>query len=66
MNQAAPQPEPIDAALDTPSLEAMLTETWRTPPGFWSALATVDHKIIGRRYIATALVFLALGGGFAA
>ena len=26
------------------------------------ALATVDHKIIGRRYIVTAFVFLALGG----
>ena len=26
------------------------------------ALATVDHKIIGRRYIFTAFVFLALGG----
>ena len=39
---------------------------WRKPggrrPGFWGALATVDHKIIGRRYIFTAFVFLALGG----
>ncbi len=25
-------------------------------------LATVDHKEIGRRYIVTALIFLALGG----
>ena len=30
--------------------------------GFWGALATVDHKIIGRRYIATAFAFLFLGG----
>ena len=37
-------------------------DTWGTPPGFWGALATVDHKIIGRRYIVTAFVFLALGG----
>ena len=45
-----------------PQLEAALAETWRTPSGFWGALATVDHKIIGRRYIVTAFVFLALGG----
>ena len=30
--------------------------------GFIGWLATVDHKEIGRRYIVTALVFLALGG----
>lgn len=39
-----------------------LMATWRTPAGFWNAIATVDHKIIGRRYIFTAFVFLALGG----
>ena len=27
-----------------------------------AALCTVDHKLIGRRYIVTAFVFLALGG----
>jgi hypothetical protein len=43
-------------------VEAELERIWRTAPGFVSALATVDHKIIGRRYIATAFVFLALGG----
>ena len=32
------------------------------PPGFIGWLATVDHKEIGRRYIVTALIFLALGG----
>jgi cytochrome c oxidase subunit 1 len=51
-----------DTDLDRPGLEAALLETWKTPPGFWGALATVDHKIIGRRYIFTAFVFLALGG----
>ena len=30
--------------------------------GVWARCATVDHKIIGRRYIATAFIFLALGG----
>ena len=43
-----------------------LEQTWRTPAGLWGALSTVDHKIIGRRYIVTAFVFLALGGVLAA
>ncbi len=51
-----------DTDFDPPALEAALAETWKTPAGFWGALATVDHKIIGRRYIFTAFVFLALGG----
>src|SRR3977135_2690143 len=51
-----------DTDLDRPALEAALAEIWKTPASFWGALATVDHKIIGRRYIFTAFVFLALGG----
>ena len=43
-------------------LEARLEKTWRRPPGIVGWLATVDHKEIGRRYIVTALIFLALGG----
>ncbi|WP_337268255.1 cytochrome c oxidase subunit I [Oryzifoliimicrobium ureilyticus] len=43
-------------------LEKRLEATWQTRPGFWSAVATVDHKIVAKRYIATAFVFLALGG----
>ena len=43
-------------------LEARLERTWRRPPGIIGWLATVDHKEIGRRYIITALLFLALGG----
>ena len=55
-------PDLRDTDPDRPELEAALEETWKTPSGFWGALATVDHKIIGRRYIFTAFVFLALGG----
>jgi cytochrome c oxidase subunit I+III len=51
-----------DHDLDGPALEAALNRTWKTPSGWWGALTTVDHKIIGRRYIFTAFVFLALGG----
>ena len=43
-------------------LEARLERTWARPPGILGWLATVDHKEIGRRYIITALIFLALGG----
>src|SRR6201747_1691503 len=55
-------PDLRDTDLDRPALEAALEETWKTPSGLWGMLATVDHKIIGRRYIFTAFLFLALGG----
>src|ERR1700709_1556844 len=51
-----------DEDLEDGVLISRLEQTWRTPKGFWGALSTVDHKIIGRRYIITAFVFLALGG----
>ena len=51
-----------DTVLDEVELDRRLAATWSTPAGFWGALSTVDHKIIGRRYIVTAFVFLALGG----
>jgi len=47
------------------AVEMRLADLWRTPPGLWGALTTVDHKIIGRRYIVTAFVFLLLGGALA-
>jgi cytochrome c oxidase subunit I len=61
---------PIKVPRDGPDLtgaklDKMLTATWRTPPGFIGWLASVDHKDIGRRYIVTALVFLALAGALA-
>lgn len=46
----------------TPELERHLEEIWRTESGLLGALSTVDHKIIGLRYIATAFAFLILGG----
>jgi cytochrome c oxidase subunit I len=51
----------VDDIGTAPEIER-LTATWRTPAGIWGAIATVDHKIIGRRYIFTAFVFLVLGG----
>ena len=48
--------------LNGAELQTRLDRTWRRQPGFIGWLATVDHKEIGRRYIVTALIFLALGG----
>jgi heme/copper-type cytochrome/quinol oxidase subunit 1 len=39
-----------------------LEATWGTPPGLYHWLATVDHKMVGRRYMMTAFVFFLLGG----
>ncbi|MDB5369028.1 MAG: cytochrome c oxidase subunit [Roseomonas sp.] len=62
MTRGRPAEDLRDTALAEVELTHGLARTWQTPSGFWGALATVDHKIIGRRYIATAFVFLALGG----
>jgi cytochrome c oxidase subunit 1 len=48
------------------ALATRLDRTWGRPPGIIGWLSTVDHKEIGRRYIVTALIFLALGGALAA
>jgi len=39
-----------------------LAKTWGTGRSILARLSTVDHKIIGRRYLVTAFCFLALGG----
>lgn len=39
-----------------------LSETWETTPGARRWLGTVDHKIIGKRYIVTAFAFFLIGG----
>jgi len=44
------------------ALRLRLEKTWGTRPGLWNWLTTVDHKLIGRRYIVTAMMFLLLGG----
>jgi cytochrome c oxidase subunit 1 len=51
-----------DSQLDDATLHAKLARTWGTRRGIVGALTTVDHKIIGRRYIVTAFVFLFLAG----
>jgi cytochrome c oxidase subunit 1 len=48
------------------ALDAQLTRTWGTGSGFWERLATVDHKIVGKRYLITGFVFFVLAGVLAA
>src|SRR3954465_12770172 len=62
MTETITRAEILDTDVERPRLTSQLAHTWKTEPGFWGALSTVDHKIIGRRYITTAFVFLALGG----
>jgi len=61
----------VTAAADLPrdgaelrgeALHARLSRTWDTPGDLYARLATVDHKIVGQRYIVTAFAFLLLGG----
>jgi len=51
-----------DDQVDGPELTARLARTWGTEKGLIGVLSTVDHKVIGRRYIITAIIFLFLGG----
>nr|CAD6619169.1 cytochrome c oxidase subunit I [Rhizobium sp. Khangiran2] len=36
-------------------------KVWGTPPG-WAQLAAVNHNIVGKRFMLTALVFFTIGG----
>lgn len=51
-----------DTELDDSSLDRRLRDTWATQPGLVGALSAVDHKVIARRYLVTAFIFLGLGG----
>lgn len=42
-------------------LHRQLAEIWATGPG-WRRLAAVNHSVLGVRFMATALVFFAIGG----
>ncbi|UFX06529.1 cytochrome c oxidase subunit I (plasmid) [Sinorhizobium medicae WSM1115] len=54
--------EPLDTDVPDGELAKRLAATWGTGGGVIGALSTVDHKIIGRRYILTGFFFLILGG----
>lgn len=50
----------LDPAIE-PATER-LQRSWATPGGLRGFITTVDHKTIGKRYLFTAFIFLALGG----
>ncbi|MFL5333372.1 MAG: cbb3-type cytochrome c oxidase subunit I, partial [Geminicoccaceae bacterium] len=59
----APEPDGLrDTGLDEATLRGWLGRTWARPRGLIGSLSVVDHKIVARRYLVTAFVFLALGG----
>ena len=61
--KAPPEDVPRDGPEFTGTeLRARLALTWRRPSGLNGWFSAVDHKDIGRRYIVTALIFLALAG----
>ncbi|CUX67839.1 cytochrome c oxidase, subunit I [Agrobacterium tumefaciens str. Kerr 14] len=62
MTVDAPDRDTRDSRLTDSELQRQLAVTWGSSGGLWNTLSNVDHKVIGRRYIVTAFVFLALGG----
>jgi cytochrome c oxidase subunit 1 len=58
--------EPIPDATAETRLRRQLESAWRVPSGIVGSLQVVDHRTIGRRYIATAFVFFILAGLLAA
>ena len=48
--------------MSTATVEQRLTEIWATPKTIKGWFTTLDHKKIGKRYLATAFAFLILGG----
>lgn len=44
------------------TFDQRLTEVWEAPNVGWRLLATVDHKIIGIRYMVTAFLFFTVAG----
>src|SRR4051794_33071249 len=54
-----------DHEVDDLELSRLLSAIWSTPRTFVGWLSSVDHKVVGRRYIVTAFAFLFLGGALA-
>ena len=46
----------------TTAVQQRLQKIWETPKTVYGWFSTVDHKEIGHRYLATAFIFLIIGG----
>ncbi|MGI8403133.1 MAG: cytochrome c oxidase subunit I [Gemmatimonadaceae bacterium] len=53
---------PASVVTESREIDERLERIWETPPGIVGQLSTVDHKIIGKRYLVTAFLFFILGG----
>ncbi|WP_424360335.1 cytochrome c oxidase subunit I [Methylocystis parvus] len=62
MADAADYDRPLQLERGTPEADERLSRLWEGEPGLRGWLSTVDHKEYGKRYIATAFLFLLLGG----
>ena len=63
MTDVARHPRDLrDSDFGDVELKARLARLWGTRATIWGWLTSVDHKVIGRRYIVTAFIFLFLGG----
>src|SRR6185437_12330327 len=51
-----------DSSLSDTELDKTLVRTWSSHSGLWGMLTSTDHKVVGRRYIATAFFFMMLAG----
>ncbi len=62
--QSAPTREgdPVPRGLLDPAERAKLERAWHDQPGLIGWLTTLDHKSIGRRYVAATFIFFILGG----
>ncbi len=61
MEQDAVDPRPPVSPVPD-EIDARLRKVWEDTPGLKGWFGTVDHKVIGIRYIITAFVFLVIGG----
>jgi cytochrome c oxidase subunit 1/cytochrome c oxidase subunit I+III len=52
----------IARLLEDPTIQPRLRDIWETRQGVLGWLASVDHKVIGKRYLVTSFAFLLLGG----
>ena len=49
-------------AAEMQALHAQLSKTWATGRSLWERLSSVDHKVVGKRYVITGMVFFVLAG----
>jgi cytochrome c oxidase subunit 1 len=57
---------PVGRGEPSPDESEKLEHAWGTPPGVMGWLSSIDHKVIGYRFIVTAMAFFAAGGILAA